>query len=159
MSALFGRSQGIFDTMVQFFQEDDWKFRQLEGKTILTMGFKGDNGTWQCFAQAREEQKQFVFYSVLELMVPEDKRPAVAEFLTRANYGMIIGNFEMDFNDGEVRFKTSLDVRENEDKFCSGLIKRLVYVNVIMMDRYFPGVMQVIYGGVSPADAIAKIEK
>jgi len=36
----------------------------------------------------------------------------VNEFLTRANYGLNIGNFEMDFQDGEIRFKTAIDVEE-----------------------------------------------
>jgi len=44
------------------------------------------------------------------------------KFLTRANYGMMIGNFEMDFTDGEIRYKTSIDVEG--DKLSSALIKR-----------------------------------
>jgi len=158
MSAPFGGSQGVFDTMVQFFKEDEWNYRQLEGKPVLIMGFKGDNGTWQCYAQAREEQSQFVFYSVPSTNVPTEKRPAVAEFLTRANYGMVMGNFELDYSDGQVRFKTSLDVKDNEDRLCTGLIKRLVYINVLMMDKYLPGIMSILYAGTSPSEAIAKIE-
>lgn len=159
MSPLFGSSsQGIFDTALKFFREDDWKFRQLEGQTALVMGFKGESGTWQCLARAKEDNGQFVFYSILDTNVPPDKRGAIAEFLTRANYGLTIGNFEMDYSDGEVRYKTSIDVRDNEDRLNTGLIKLLVYVNVIMMDRYFPGIMSVVYGGVSPAAAITQIE-
>jgi hypothetical protein len=97
-----------------------------------------------------------VFYSVLDTNVPPDKRSAVAEFLTRANYGVYIGNFEMDYSDGEVRYKTSITVKG--DRLTPALVKNLVYINVIMMDEYFPGIMSVIYAGVSPADAIAKTE-
>ena len=56
------------------------------------------------------------------------------KFLIRANYGMMIGNFEMDFTDGEIHYKTSIDVEG--DKLSSALIKRLVYANVMMMDEY-----------------------
>jgi hypothetical protein len=69
---------------------------------------------------------------------------------------MIIGNFEMDFEDGEIRYKTSIDVEG--DSLSSALIKRLVYANVMMMDAYLPGIMSVIYGDVEPKDAIAQIE-
>jgi hypothetical protein len=31
------------------------------------------------------------------------ERAPPAEFITRANYGLIIGNFELDFEDGEIR--------------------------------------------------------
>jgi hypothetical protein len=156
MSPLFGSSQGILDTVVQFFKEDNWKYRQLEGKSALRLGFQGDNGSWNCYAQAREEHQQFVFYSVLDTNVPQNKRAAVAEFLTRANYGLFIGNFEMDYSDGEVRYKTSITVKG--DRLTTALVKNLIYINVIMMDKYFPGIMSVVYAGISPADAIAEVE-
>ena len=38
----------------------------------------------------------------------------MAEFLTRANYGIMIGNFEMDFNDGEVRYKGALEYADGD---------------------------------------------
>lgn len=146
----------LFAAMVTFFKEDDWRFEQIEGKTILRMGFAGRSGNWQCYAQAREESEQFIFYSVAPINVPEDKRPAIAEYLTRANYGMIIGNFEMDLSDGEVRYKTSIDVED--DELTSPLVHHLVYANVLMMDKYLPGLMAVIYGGKSPLDAVTEIE-
>jgi len=149
-----GRS--ILDVVVQFFTDDDWNYRQLEGRSILKLGFRGENGTWRCYAQAKEEHEQFIFYSVMESNVPEENRPAMADFLTRANYGMIVGNFEMDFSDGELRFKTSVDVEGGQ--LTSQMVKTLVYVNVMMMDRYLPGIMSIIYADAVPADAIAKIE-
>src|SRR5262245_1344418 len=102
----------ILDALNAFFQEDGWPITQMEGRPVLRTAFKGDNGTWSCFAQAREEQQQFVFYSVCQTNTPEGKRPAMAEYLTRANYGLYIGNFELDFNDGEIRYKTSIDVTD-----------------------------------------------
>jgi hypothetical protein len=146
----------IFDAMVRFFQEDDWHFSQLEGEPILSMGVTGKNGKWSCYAKSREEQKQVIFYSTCSSNAPENKRHDMAEFLTRANYGLVIGNFEMDFNDGEIRYKTSLDVEG--DELSSALMKNLVYSNVMMMDRYLPGIMAVLYGGVAPAQAVAQIE-
>ncbi|HEY9850963.1 MAG TPA: hypothetical protein V6D28_15955 [Leptolyngbyaceae cyanobacterium] len=79
-----------------------------------------------------------------------------SDFITRANYGTIIGNFELDYADGEVRYKTSIDVEGSNLTFP--LIKQLVYTNVTMMDEYLPGIVSVIEGNVEPKDAIAKIE-
>jgi hypothetical protein len=69
---------------------------------------------------------------------------------------MTIGNFELDFADGEIRYKTSIDVEGVSLTFPQ--IKRLVYTNVTMMDEYLPGIMSVIDGDVLPEDAIAQIE-
>ena len=49
-------------------------------------------------------------YALVPLRVPEASRPAIAEAITRANYGLLLGNFEMDFGDGELRFKVTLDL-------------------------------------------------
>ncbi len=146
----------FFEEIVNFFEEDGWPFVQIEGEPLLQMVFQGENGKWTCYAKARDDPEQFVFYSVCPVNTPDSKRLAVAEFLTRANSGMIIGNFEMDFEDGEIRYKTSIDVED--DSLSCALIKRLVYANVMMMDAYLPGMMSVIYGDVTPVDAIAQIE-
>jgi hypothetical protein len=146
----------ILEEIVSFFTKDDWPYTKIKGEPVLLTAFQGENGKWNCSAKVREEQEQFVFYSICPANAPENKRLAVAEFLTRANSGMIIGNFELDFADGEIRFKTSIDV--DGDTLTSALIKRLVYANVTMMDEYLPGIMSVIDGEVSPEDAIAQIE-
>ncbi|MBP8974021.1 MAG: YbjN domain-containing protein, partial [Anaerolineae bacterium] len=83
-------------------------------------------------------------------------RPAVAEFLTRANFGLRIGNFELDYHDGEVRYKTSLDFED--EKLTPALIRNAVYPAVTTMDRYLPGLMKVVYGGRTPYEAIEEIE-
>lgn len=150
-------TEQIFNALIEFFEEDEWEFQWMEGMPILSMGFAGRNGKWVCYAQAREPQQQFVFYSVLPLNAPEDKRTLVAEFITRANYGMIVGNFELDFEDGEVRYKTSVDVEGTT--LLPALIRQLVYANVFITDRYLPGMMSVMYGSKTPLEAIAEIEK
>jgi hypothetical protein len=146
----------IFKEIVNFFTEDDWPYTKIKGEPVLLTAFQGENGKWNCSAKVREEQEQFVFYSICPINAPENKRIAIAEFLTRANSGMIIGNFELDFADGEIRYKTSIDV--TRDSLSSELVKQLVYANVRMMDEYLPGIKSVIDGDVSPEDAIAQIE-
>jgi len=146
----------LLDVAISFFKEDNWSFTQLQDQPILKLSFQGASGQWSCYAQAREEQAQFLFYSMCPVKAVEDRRTAVAEFLTRANYGLFIGNFELDFSDGEIRYKTSIDVEGSQ--LSPALVKPLVYANVLMMDRYLPGIMSVIYGSTPPAEAVAKAE-
>ncbi|RLC80351.1 MAG: hypothetical protein DRJ03_21855 [Chloroflexi bacterium] len=146
----------ILETVLKFFSDDEWPFSRLGERPILRTGFAGDNGEWTCYAQVQEEQERFIFYSVCPVKAPEEKRPAMAEFLTRVNYGLVIGNFEMDFSDGEIRSKTSADFEG--DRASVAVIKNLVYANVLTMDLYLPGIMSVLYGDVSPAQAITQVE-
>ncbi|MBW4659722.1 MAG: YbjN domain-containing protein [Drouetiella hepatica Uher 2000/2452] len=148
--------ESILETVIDFFTEDDWTFTKLQGQSTLQVACQGENGRWNCYAQAREDQEQFVFYSIYPDIAPEDKRLTMAEFLTRANYGLIIGNFEMDFDDGEIRYKTSIDVEG--DLLTTDLIKQLVYANIMMMDHYLPGIQAVMDSRLSAAEAISQIE-
>ncbi|MGQ4649280.1 YbjN domain-containing protein [Lyngbya aestuarii] len=146
-----------FEAMVNFFKEDDWPFSQIDGQPVLSMGFEGENGQWICYAKTREQEEQFVFYSVTPFQVAENKRQNVAEFLTRVNYGLIIGNFELNFDNGEVRYKTSINIEENG--LNSQLIDQLVYANIVTMDKYLPRLMSVIYADVTPSEAISQVER
>jgi hypothetical protein len=146
----------IYEAIVRFFKDDDWNFYEMDDAPVLTMTFSGKNGRWTCYAQAREAQEQFVFYSVCPINAPKEKLAEVVEFITRANYGMIVGNFELDYNDGEIRYKTSIDIEGTD--FPPVLVKQVVYANVVVVDRYLSGLMRVIYGDVAPVDEIAKIE-
>jgi hypothetical protein len=145
----------LYEAMIRFFTEDDWSFTKLQGEPLLQMGFQGNNGEWTCYAKAREDQQQFVFYSLCPVVAPEPQRSPIAEFLTRANYGMILGNFELDWDDGEIRYKTSIDVTDST--LTSALIKSIVYTNVLTMDQYLPGIQAVI-DGVGAIDALRQVE-
>ncbi|MEM6403953.1 MAG: YbjN domain-containing protein [Cyanobacteria bacterium P01_D01_bin.116] len=146
----------IYQEMVKFFKKDDWFFVPLEEQPVLQMSFQGDSGKWTCYARAREQQRQFLFYSVCSVNAPENKLAHVAEFISRANYGMAVGNFELDFNDGEIRYKTSIDIDGNQLNF--DFIRTLVYTNVMMMNQYLPGIMWVIQGEMEAEEAILRIE-
>ena len=146
----------LLETLIEFFEEDDWPFTRLDDPALLRLAFQGDNGRWTCYAQVREEAQEFIFYSLCPVIAPEDQRSQMAEFITRANYGLIIGNFEMDFTDGEIRYKTSIDVEG--DLLSQSLVKRLVYTNVTLMDKYLPGIIAVVEKGISPAAAITQVE-
>jgi hypothetical protein len=146
----------LLDQLITFFEEDDWRYDPLDDAPGIHATFFGDTSQWQCYAFAREDTAQCAFYSVLPVSVPPEKMPAAAEFITRANSGMMIGNFEMNYDDGEVRYKTSIDVRG--DKLTFALIKQMVYANCGTMGRYLPGLMAVIFTDISPLDAIAKVE-
>jgi hypothetical protein len=156
------RMSTLFDTVQEYFQKNNWNPMPVqEGQPILRMGFAGRNGKWTCYAQVREDEaaqlQQFLFYSVLPANAPEDKRDVSAEFITRANYTLVIGGFEMDYTDGELRYKTSINLAGTGLIATAGLIQALVVPNILTVDQFLPGLMSVLYGGASPADAVAKI--
>lgn len=148
-------NQQLFESLVQFLQAEDWQVQLPDQGTSLRTTYLGKNGSLVCLAKARDQLPQVVFYAVCPLRVPEDKRGTVAEFITRANYGLVSGNFEMNWATGEVRFKTSIDV--GDAYLSSTMLRPLVYGAVSGMDSYLPGI-QAVLEDESPEQAIALVE-
>ncbi len=148
------------DTMMQvvkaFFEEHEWAYQEVPDQSALASHFRGENGEWTCYAVVDETLGHFRFYSKCAVAVAEAMRPAVAELLTRANYGLFMGNFEMDLDDGEVRFKTS--AAGGDDQLTPSAISQMVLTNVVTMDRYLPGILAVSYGNRAPVEVIEEIE-
>ncbi len=145
-----------FETLRNYLEEDGWHPDQLEGKYVLKSSFWGKNGQMTCYSQIRMDLEQFLFYAVLPFRIPEEKRDEISEFITRANYGMRIGNLEMDFSDGEVRYKSALDFESTE--LTPELIKHAIYPAVQTLDLYLPGILGIVYGDKSALGAIEEIE-
>ncbi|MEL7357739.1 MAG: hypothetical protein AAFN40_14365 [Cyanobacteria bacterium J06560_6] len=76
----------------------------------------------------------------------------MAQFITRANYGLILGNFELDYTDSEIRYKTSLDVES--DRLTPALTKNLISTNVTTMDQYLPGLLAFLEQQTPPEQVI-----
>jgi len=157
---MFGsNAQGnLASAIIQYFTDDELQYEQEEinGMPLFRIGFEADNGRYRGLVRANEDLYQVTVYFLLDTAVPEDKRALACEFLTRANYGLTIGNFEMDFSDGEVRYKTSVDVEGGQ--LAPQMVKTLFAANLLTLDRYYPGLMKVIWSNMAPKDAITEIE-
>lgn len=146
----------LLDAVKGFFDRDKWNYTLVEGRDILQLGYRAENNAWSCYAQVIENDQQFVFYSVAPLEVAREKKWLALEYLARANFNLIIGNFEMDFDSGEVRYKTSIDVEGATLTY--ELFKPIVYANLFLMERYLPGLQAVLFEDVMPRQAIAAVE-
>jgi hypothetical protein len=134
----------LFGGLKKVFVDYRWPFSEVPGMPVLLSELSGPLGSWTFYAQIVEDRELIAFYSVCPLTVPENRRLEVADFLTRANYGLAVGNFELDFEDGEIRYKTVLEV---EGRYISpALVKRLVRANGLAMETYLPGIGAVVAG-------------
>jgi hypothetical protein len=106
--------------------------------------------------QSDEEAGQLGCYVVWPVQVPAEKLPAAAELIHRANFGVLVGNVELDFDDGEVRAKSGLDVEgvELNDPACQGLVQ--VALDLTMM--YLPALRDVVENGTAVVEALETVE-
>lgn len=134
----------LLGELKRVFAENGWPFSEVRGAQVLVSDLSGPLGTWKFYAQVVDEQDLILLYSVCPLRVPAGRRAEVSQFLTGANYGLAAGNFELDLEDGEVRYKTALHC--HGDGLDAAVIKRLVRSNGMAMETYLPGIGAVITG-------------
>ena len=144
----------LFELFVGFLEDDGWAVERHEDEPALRVRFGGENGEWECYGQVRGAT--ILFYSASPVDVPLEKTQEACELLTRANWGLPLGNFELDLDSGEIVFKTSVNVEGVEVDPL--LLKHLVYANVVAMDRYLPAIRSVV-AGVPPEAAVAEVER
>lgn len=144
----------LLDTTFAFLDADSWS-PEVHDEAGVAVEFQGDNGVWFCFAAILEGLERVIFYSVYPERIHEDARQAVAELFTLANFGLLIGNFEIDLFDGEARFRTSIDVEGA--KLSDALLRQLIYTNVATMDYLFPTIGAVASRNRSAQEAWAAV--
>ena len=152
------------DVVLTWFAEDGWSLTSAEDGHTWLASVEGEHGRWAVLVQLFPDRGVFACYSLVPVSPPSTRLAEVVEYLTRANAGLVTGNFEVDMDGGEVRFKAAVDLSEiPPDDLASGsviraLVSDLAYTNVATTDRYLPGLLQVVAGAASPAEALAAVE-
>ncbi len=142
-----------------FLDEDDWHydFDEEKGKFRFNLTIKEQPKKVEYTILVHEDS----FYVDCKSQLHADSEDAevmakLAEFFTRANYGLRDGNFQMDFNDGEMGYKVYRPCDDGAP--VKETIKSSIYVAAAMWKRYGPGMMSVSFSGADPKDAVDKCE-
>jgi hypothetical protein len=122
---------------------------------VFMFGCAGDASNYQFVM--RVQPKHFTVICSSPLRIPLDQRAHVAEFIVRVNFAIVRGHFDLDFSDGELRFRVAQDnipgLADDPDR-----VAHLFGVTLAMMDVHFPAIMKVMYGGLSPEQAVRSLE-
>ena len=123
---------------------------------VINLPIDSENGKLNMFIHSHEDAHRiFVYTRPQDLLIPINRIPALAEFLSRANYGLPLGNFEIDMNDGEINFKNSLDVTDGQ--LTIKMVQTLIVFSLECLNRYLPGIREVV-NGAEPKIAIETID-
>ncbi|MSO91580.1 MAG: hypothetical protein EXR01_08465 [Acetobacteraceae bacterium] len=94
------------------------------------------------------------FTCAFDLKVPEKRRAALYELLALANDRLWIGHFGMDVQDGMPVFRHAVLLRGAPGASAESL-EDMVDIAITECERFFPAFQFVLWGGKSPADALA----
>ncbi len=152
-------SMEIVDAIKDFLIEDDWRFSFDEEKGLFKFGLSLHGKLKHVDYIIDIKEDEYLVYAISSIGADEGDAAMMAnmaEFICRANYGLIKGNFELDFRDGEIRYKVHVA--------CEGItpstemIKWSVYCPAQMFERYGTGIIDVVMNDASGKDAVEKCE-
>lgn len=149
-------SKLVADSVLSFFDDHkiNYDFDEETGIIITNFPTRFKIGTLDF--RIRFLADGYISHATARISADEASREKVAEYLTRANYGLRMGNFEMDFRDGEIRFKSfcrSGDIALNEDQITDSFL-----LAIVQFDIYGDNLLAVLFGMKEPAEAIEDAE-
>ena len=145
------------DKIKEYIEELNFNYSYDEKNNIYRLGFNLPGKLNSCEVIIDATEKFTKFYGLIPISANENIQGEIAEYLTRINYGLLIGNFEMDYTDGEIRYKIVIDnswgIQINKEIIddCIGII-------VTMFAKYGDGLLEVIFGFAKANEVIERIE-
>lgn len=147
----------IVDQIRDYLDQNDWKYEYIADKKIIKAGVN-----LKCKLQSAKlfitfNESGYTVIAVPTMNASEDTRANVLEYISRANYGLRNGNFEMDLNDGEIRYKTYTNCK-GLDRVSNDIIEDSIIIPPMMFSRYGDGMAALMFGFSDPITEIKKVE-
>lgn len=147
----------LFSKVIEYVKSQNWKYRIIgDGQNIVELHMNLKSKLNSCHVLVVAEEKCIQAFAVCPLQAQKDTFANVSEYITRANYGLKMGNFELDYRDGEIRYRSFLSCREGIPSLKD--IEYCVDVTFLMMNRYGDGLAKNIMGFGDPARDVEAAE-
>lgn len=155
-------SKDILKVIENFFDELEWKYtvNKFGESTIFRSGIQleGDLKISEILFNIIVREECIVVSSTCAIKADLKNRVRMAEYICRVNYGLEDGNFELNYDKGNIRYKSYIYIAEeqisNEDLYNA------VSVSASMWKRYGNGIVEVLGNEKSkPKTVVTRIEK
>lgn len=142
-------SDKIAEKIEAYLREENWAydFDTIHGAFSVEAELSCSLNTVLIVTQLQTDG--FVTYASLPVEAPARCRDAIGEYLHRANYGLACGNFEMNYDDGEIHFKVFVgcaDENPSRQQIADSFI-----IPLAVIDHYGDGIAALAGGEPSAA--------
>ena len=147
------QAKSLFDRVGDYLTEKDWNFSSYAEKNYFSLGLTLRDGNVRVVVDVAEVTgwSRLLVYATYHTFVPDQRRLAVAEALTRINYSSLFGSMEMDMKDGEVRVRTVL---EDEGFIGEKMIDRALRRALDLADQYQAALLAIAFGNAPAKDVL-----
>jgi len=147
-------TQDAFELLRSVLLADGWEPEFVEERRAWRGTFEGENGRFWVYSQIPNDVDVLLCYGLCPFDVSLDRRGPAADLVARLNFGLRLGNLELDMDSGQIRFKTSLDFRGLD-------LSRVLILNLLLpcaytMDGFLPA-LTAFQEGATVVAAVAQL--
>ena len=142
-----------FEVLLDYCRDNQITHRSNIEMKLVAISVNGAAALYELGLQVTPNDQ--VLQVTLEIPVAaahEEMRPLVAEAVARANYRLLVGHFDLDMDNGRLRYRVGHVI--GSAALSNETIMALIGMALEMADRYFPALMTVMFAGHTPSDAV-----
>ena len=144
---------------INYLKSQDWNYdiRRDDGEDFLAkLGFSSSTKLKHLDLFVEVDNRNIISTAISPLNASVEDYDKVVEYITRANYGLMIGGFQFDYSDGEVRYRAGLASMSGTPDERD--VERVVDLPLLMFRRYGDGLAKALMGFGDPEADIAAAE-
>ncbi len=149
-------SEEIKAAIEQYLKNDEWHYTFDEEREVIRCGINLKNRLKECRIIADIDETRYLTLALINLNCDEEHRDELSKFLTRVNYGLLFGNFELDYNDGEVRYKIATNCKDCIPS--QAVIEDSMMIPAVMFDQYGDAIVDIMFGVKTAEQAYNDVE-
>jgi hypothetical protein len=154
MSKGLGAGQpSLASTVRAMLDSRKYKYQPIDDRS-LTLSFQNERGSYGLFFTTNDESDFVGLTATYGSKIPDDRLVPISEALSRINHRLWLGNFELDFSNGQLRFRVGIDVEDG--RLSETMVSNLLSATLNSMERYHVALMRIAFGEVEPAVALAE---
>lgn len=141
-----------YDDLVEMFQKENWKFDAHPEDQVILIPVSMRYGILRSMVHWLEEQKLIQVIMNYTFLVEADRNQEVAEAITRINFGLLMGSFELSTELNRLRFRIYHLVHDND--MTPGQLKEYINFSIGIAEHYFLAFQDIIFRGKSVEQAL-----
>ncbi len=142
----------ILETVCGYLDKERWSYHADKEKSLVFFDVGSETGTLSCVIVVDENLHCLTLLIQLGVIVPTIKRLRMSDFITRVNYVLLLGCFELSVDSGDLRFRISLPLADAE--LSRQQLRDIIATGIYTVDRHYPGVIKLIYKNATAAEAL-----
>lgn len=141
------------DMLESYFAAHGWTFEREDEEIVAKV--KGSWTEYELRAIWREDDSVLQFLAFPDIRVPDERRSALYETIGLVNEQLWVGHFELWSASGILLFRHAATIDGDQPSLSLSHAELLVESAIDECERFYPVFQFVLWGGKTPADAIA----